>query len=382
MLTTAMAVGQLPFQLDAYDPTTDVGRPIHELDTPALLVDLDLMESNIAHMASFLREAGVNWRPHTKGIKTPDIVLKLLEAGAIGVTCAKVSEAEVMAAAGIRDILIANQVVGPRKIARLMALCRHADPVVAVDSVENANELDEAAQREGVRLRVLIEVNVGLNRCGVEPGQPVVDLAGYIAGLPGLRLVGVMTWEGHIPMIPSEQKPAAVERSLSQLVASADMCRAAGIPLEIVSCGGTMTYFLSAKVKGVTEMQAGGGIFGDHLYRRVGADHPIAISVLATVISRPNPTRIVTDMGRKAMCSDQLAKPWPKDLPGVKSVVLMAEHGQIELEQPSDTPRIGDKLEWHVGYGDMTVCLHDVIYGVRNGMVEAAWPVLGRGRLQ
>jgi len=382
MLVSSQAINPGLLDAVATDPAESIGLPVNELDTPALLVDLDLMEANIARMADYFRQAGVVWRPHTKGIKTPDIVWKLLEAGAIGVTCAKLSEAEVYAAFGITDILIANQIVGRQKVARLMRLRRHADPIVAVDSLENSRELDEAAQNEGVQLRVVIEVNVGFNRCGVEAGPPVLAFARQIASLPGLRLVGVMTWEGHTGLLPPDEKPSAVEAAIRQLVDSAELCRAAGIPMEIVSCGGTMTYMFSAKVNGVTEIQAGGGVFSDYLYHRAGTSHPIALSVLATVISRPTPTRIVTDMGRKAMCADHLAKPWPKDINGVKSVALMAEHGQIELEAPSETPRIGDKIEWHVGYGDMTVCLHDEIYGVRKGIVEAVWPVLARGRLR
>lgn len=382
MSTTANLVAESLLELSDPDLLEAIGQPVSELDTPALMVDLDLMEANISRIASYLRDAGVSWRPHTKGIKTPAIARKLVEAGAIGVTCAKLSEAEVMAAAGISDILIANQVVGPRKAARLAKLRRYADPFVAVDSAENARELNEAAQREGVRLRVVIEVNVGLNRCGVEPGGPVVALAREIADYSWLRLVGAMAWEGHTCMLDPEPKGREIERSLSLMVDSADACRAIGIPMEIVSGGGTMTYLWAARVKGMTECQAGGGIFGDHLYRVTGADHPMALSILSTVISRPTPTRIVTDMGRKAMSSDQLAKPWPKHLQGVKSVVLMAEHGQVNLEEPADTPRVGDKIEWHVGYGDMTVCLHDEVFGVRDGIVETVWPVAGRGRMR
>jgi len=359
-----------------------IGHPAAELETPALLLDLGIMESNIARMARVFKDAGVKWRPHTKGIKIPAVAHRLLAAGAIGVTCAKVSEAEVMAAAGVRDILIANQVVGPQKTLRLAALCREADPIALVDSSENVRELDGAARRMDVRLRVVIEVNCGLDRCGVEPGEPVVKLAGEIANCHNLRFAGVMTWEGHTLRVPLEQRAPTVEASLRLLTASADACRAAGFPVDIVNCGGTGDYWLSAKVKGVTENEAGGGVFGDRYCQAKGADHPIGLTILSTVISRPTPTRVVTDAGRKAMMLEDHGEPWPKNLSGVKGVRISSEHGQFDLEAASVSPRIGEKQEWLVAYGDMTLFLHDVLYGVRGGIVETAWPILGRGKIQ
>ena len=359
-----------------------IGHAVRELDTPALLVDLDVMESNIARMARLFKDAGVNWRPHIKGIKIPAIAHRLLSAGAVGVTCGKLGEAEVMAAAGIRDLLIANQTVGQQKTARLAALCRYADPIATVDSRENVRELAAAARQIGVQLRVIIEVNCGLDRCGVNPGAPVVDLAKEISTYPGLRFAGLMTWEGHALRAPVENRKKAVEDSLSLLTGSADACRAAGIPVDIVNCGGTGDYWLSAYVKGVTEIEAGGGIFGDRFYQSKGADHPIGLTVLSTVISRPTPTRIVTDSGRKAMMVDDHGEPWPKKGAGVKSVRISSEHGQYELEVPAEVPRIGEKLEWLVAYGDMTVFLHDELFGVRNGLVETVWPIVGRGKIR
>jgi D-serine deaminase-like pyridoxal phosphate-dependent protein len=359
-----------------------VGRPVNEVDTPALLVDLDIMEANIARMASFFKDARVGWRPHTKGIKVPAIAHKLLKAGTVGITCAKVSEAEVMAASGIRDILIANQVVGRQKTIRLAALCRQADPIATVDSIENVRELDAAARHMNVRLRVLIEVNCGLNRCGVEPVEPVVALAKQIAGCEGLRFAGLMTWEGHTLRLPWEERAQAVRDSLAPLIESAARCRAAGLPVDIVNCGGTGDYQISARVEGVTENEAGGGIFGDRYYQAKGVMHPMALSVLATTVSRPTPMRVITDAGRKAMSVDDHGEPWPKDVDGVTVIRISAEHGLYEVRSPSVAPRIGDKVEWYVGYGDMTVFLHDQLYGVRKGIVEAVWPILGRGKIQ
>ena len=173
-----------------------IGQAREALDTPVLLVDLDVLESNIQRMArTIIQEAGVGWRPHTKGMKTPALAHLLLQAGAIGVTCAKLGEAEVMAAAGIRDILVANQVVGPQKIARLVHLRRHADVIVAVDNLANVEELDCAARDKGVQLRIVIEVDVGMKRAGVQPGEEALALAREIAGRQGLCFSGVMAWE-------------------------------------------------------------------------------------------------------------------------------------------------------------------------------------------
>ena len=356
-----------------------LGQPYGALDTPALIVDLDLMEANIAAMAQAFRETGVNWRPHTKGIKIPAIAHKLIAAGAIGVTCAKVSEAEVMAGAGIRDILIANQIVGPQKVARLIALARQVDPIVLVDNAENVRELDAAARKMGVQLRVLVEVDTGAHRCGVE-GEAVVALAKEVAACPGLRFSGRQTWESTVLRLAPADKPPEVQRALAGLVACADACREAGLPVDIVSAGGSADYWLSRQVKGVTEIEAGGAIFGDRYYQAQGAQHQSALSILATVISRPAPTRVITDSGVKAMSTDHHAQPWPR-LPGVKSIRLNSEHGIIELEEASATPRLGEKILWEAGYSDFTVHLHETLYGVRAGRVEAAWPVLGRGKI-
>src|SRR6266849_17752 len=168
-----------------------IGQAKSMLDTPALLVDLDLMQANIARIVAACRAHGVAWRPHSKAHKTPEIAQMQIAAGAIGVTCAKLAEAEVMAAAGIRNILIANQVVGARKAVRVVNLLSQANVIVAVDSLVNAEELSDAAQRKGVRLPVLVEVNIGMNRAGVEPGDPVVTLVQEVAKLPGLRFAGL-----------------------------------------------------------------------------------------------------------------------------------------------------------------------------------------------
>ena len=355
-----------------------------DLDTPALLVDLPTLERNTGKMAeTIIRDAGVGWRPHTKGMKTPALAHRLLDAGAIGITCAKLGEAEVMAAGGVKDILIANQIVGHRKIARLVNLRRQADVMVCVDDGSNVRQLDRAAADKGVRIRVLIEVNVGMNRAGVEPGEPVLSLAQTIAGCPGLQFSGLMTWEAHTLAIEDiDEKRRLIAQSLSKLTTSADLCRRNGFRVDIVSCGGTGTYWISAFHPGITEIEAGGGIFGDIRYRTVfGVEHEYALTVLSTVTSRPTPTRIICDAGKKTMSSDA-AVPEPIGIPNVTLVALSAEHGKIELGAPAETPRVGETIEFVAGYSDTTVVLHDELYGIRDNVVEAVWPLPARGRLQ
>lgn len=362
-----------------------IGHPVRGLDTPILLVDLDKLERNIATMRQvIIVEAGIAWRPHTKSIKVPALAHKLLQAGASGITCAKLSEAEVMAAAGIRDIMIANQVVGTAKVARLTHLLRHADIIVAVDCEEHLKTLDVAAQGAGTPLRVVVEVNLGIGRAGVEPGEPVVDLAKRAAACRGLRLVGIMGWEGgRVAAIRNpDEKRKAIEEAVGHLTASADRCRAAGLPVEIVSCGGTGTYWITAKLPGVTEVQAGGGIFCDVYYRKdCGVEHEYALTILTTVISRPSPTRIVCDAGWKSM-GRYPALPAPLGVGEVKMLNLSAEHATIDVLAPRSLPRVGDELEFIAGYSDSTVFLHDYLYGVRDGHLEIIWPILGRGRTQ
>ena len=353
-----------------------------ELDTPALLVDLDVMEANIAHVAAACRVAGVDWRPHVKSHKTVEIARKQIAAGAIGVTCAKLGEAEVLAAAGITDILIANQIVGDIKVRRLMALPEKTDVIVSVDSAQNVAELADAAKAAGRNLRVVIEVNTGMNRSGAEPGAPVVALAGIIAKHPSLKLVGVMGWEAHVTAIADQAvKAKAVADAIALLTSSADACRAAGHDMSIVSCGGTGTLLYCVSQPGVTEVQVGGAIFNDEHYRtHYGIDLPCALTVLTTVISRPNPTRVILDGGRKAMSND-MALPRPLGL-NVAAVKLSAEHAQIELAVPSATPGIGDKVELVVGYSDTTIHLHEEIVGLRGGRIESVWKVAGRGKIK
>jgi D-serine deaminase-like pyridoxal phosphate-dependent protein len=357
-----------------------VGRAIHELDTPVLLVDRDVLEHNITSIAGTIGGAGVRWRPHVKAIKTPELVHRLLRAGAQGITVAKVAEAEVMAAEGVDDILIANQIVGAEKLARLAAVARSIRVLVAVDAPEHVRALGAAMRASGVSLDVLVEVDVGLRRCGTRPGRETVELAREVDAEPALRFAGLMGWEGHAAGIADpDEKARSIREAVGLLTGTADACRAEGLDVSVVSCGGTGTYALTTHVPGVTEIQAGGGVFSDVRYRTKSfVDLPIALSVLTTVISRPTATRVVCDAGRKSM-SDDYAAPMPLGLGDVQTLKLSAEHATIELTESAERPRIGDRVRFAAGYSDTTVHLHDELLVVSGDTVVEVWPVTARG---
>lgn len=357
-----------------------IGSPLDELDTPFLWTDIEKLDANIKTMASYFCEAGVGWRPHTKGVKTPAIAHKLIAAGALGLTCAKLAEAEVMVAAGIREILIANQVVGKHKYARLAALQHQANVKAAVDSPATLPGLGAAAQASGVEIGLLVEVNSGMNRAGTEPGAATVALARQVHNTPGLRLDGLMSWEGHTLALPDAEREDGIQKSVGLLLASAQACRDAGLRVDIVSCGGSGTMTVTAHIPHVTEMQAGGAIFGDATYRKWHAPTQPALFVRTVVSSRPAPDRIIVDAGWKTLPA-WTTQPIPLGVEGVVKFTASAEHGTISLDRANDTLRVGDFVDFIVGYGDNTVFLHDEIVGVRNGRVEAVWAVQGRGKL-
>jgi D-serine deaminase-like pyridoxal phosphate-dependent protein len=367
-----------------------IGRHKSELDTPAYCIDLDVMEANIRNMAGFITERGKQWRPHAKCHKTPQIAQKQIDAGAIGVTVAKVSEAEVYAAAGIRDILIANMVAGAPKMRRIAALCGPADPILACDHFVQAEALDAACRAAGVICRVIIEVNIGMDRVGIRPGPDFLDLARGISKLKSVRLSGIMGYEGHLLRIEDpDEKRRKIDSAIALLVEQRDQMLQDGMECEIVSAGGTGSYQFSSDCPGLTELQAGGGIFADPMYTEMcgvkGLEH--AVTLLATVTSRPRLERGVTDSGRKSLNQDILPPiVWRtvegRPLPDAEVTGLSAEHGIMKLGPESQDLAIGDKIEIIPGYCDFTTVLHDRFFGVRSGVMETVWPIAARGKLQ
>lgn len=362
-------------------PAALIGSPFEEIDTPALLLDLDLMERNIARMAEAFRSLSAKLRPHAKTHKTPIIGQKQIAAGAIGITCAKLGEAEVMVEGGIRDVLIANQIVGAPKIRRLISLAHHANLTVAVDDARNVEELSQAAQAAQVSLRVLVEVNVGLNRCGVQPGEPALILARQVASAPGLKFAGLMGYEGHLVFVPSlEERAHRVHTDLQALIETVNLIEAQGLPVEIVSAGGTGTALLTGRLPRITEIQAGSYVFMDGRYKTIeGVDFDCALTLLTTIVSRPRPDRIIVDAGMKTL-THEFGLPRFKGQDNLDLLSLSEEHGTVKLHDPSVALRPGEKLEIIPSHGDTTLNIHDYYYGVRNGRVEVVWPIAARGK--
>ncbi|MCX6032185.1 MAG: DSD1 family PLP-dependent enzyme [Chloroflexi bacterium] len=362
-------------------PRSLIGTPKADLDTPALCLDIEAVEANIRRMANALRDSPVRLRPHAKTHKSPILAQMQLAAGAIGITCAKLGEAEVLAAAGIKDILIANQIIGTGKIARLVNLAAYTDVMVAVDDAANVAELDAASQAKGVRLRVLIEVDIGMARCGVFPGEPTLALAQRVVASPGLRFEGVMGYEGHTIFLKDpEERRQKTEASVKLLVDTADLLRRRCIPVPIVSSGGTGTYFITGRYPGVTEIQAGSYITMDGQYREeVGIDFAYGLTVLATVVSARDPDRAEIDAGLKTLTRD-FGLPKVIDPPGWELVGLSEEHGH--LRRAGGAPlKPGDKVEIVPNHGCTTINLHDEYHVIRRGMLEAVWPIAARGKI-
>ncbi len=361
-----------------------LGCTLDEIDTPALCVDLDVMEANIRKMSALCAQHRVNWRPHAKGHKSPAIARLQQKAGAIGVTCAKLGEAEVMAAGGIDGILVANQIVGQPKLARLVALRHEADPIVAVDDLVQVEQLDDAARRADVTLSLIIEVDIGLRRAGVEPGEATVNLARHVANRPALVLTGIMGYEGHLLTVEDQaEKERRIREAMACLVETKHQVERAGIPCPIVSAAGTGSCLFTMRCSGITELQAGGLIFMDAYYRRrcMVAEFDFALKLLTTVVSRPARDRAIIDAGRKSQ-NAEVEKPFVHGREDIHVARLSAEHGWLELDPSAQDLRIGDRLELIPGYGDFTTVLHDELYGVRSGRLEVIWPILARGKIR
>jgi D-serine deaminase-like pyridoxal phosphate-dependent protein len=358
-----------------------IGAYIEDIDTPALLLDLDLMERNIARMAETFRGLPAKLRPHAKTHKTPIIGQKQIAAGAIGITCAKLGEAEVMVEGGIRDVLIANQIVGSHKIRRLMSLAHHANMMVAVDDVRNVEELSQAAQVATVSVRVLVEVDVGQRRCGVQPGEPALILARQVASAPGLTFAGLMGYEGHLVFVPSlEERVHRVHTDLQALIDTVNLIESHGLPVEIVSAGGTGTALITGRLPRITEIQAGSYVFMDGRYKTIeGVDFDCALTLLTTIVSRPRPDRIIVDAGMKTL-THEFGLPRFKGRDDLELLSLSEEHGTVKLHDPSVILRPGEKLAVIPSHGDTTLNIHDYYYGVRNGRVEVVWPIAARGK--
>ncbi len=355
------------------------------IDTPALLIDIEKMEYNMEKMADFFKDKKADLRPHIKTHKCPTLARKQIEAGAIGITCAKVSEAEVMSRSGINNILIANQIVGDQKRNRLVSLAQNTKIIVAVDNYENAKNISDVAIRNRVKIGVLVEVNIGNNRCGVFPGEPALVLAKKIERLEGLKFCGLMGYEGFTEFIKSfKERESEAKKAIKKLVDTKKLIEKNDLKCDIVSCGGTGTYNISGNIAGITEIEAGSYVTMDGKYsgiEYIGEEFKQALTLLATIISRPTSELAIIDAGMKAV-SLEFGMPQLKIDNRVAELYKLAEeHGYIKLTSVSDKRfNIGDKIEIIPSHGCTTINLHEKFYGIRNDVVETIWPIEARGK--
>ncbi len=357
----------------------------HEIDTPALLIDLNLMEKNIETLAGFFRgKTGKDFRPHYKTPKSPFLAAKQIESGAVGISCQKLGEAETLITAGITDVLITNEIVGDYKIQKLISLRKRAPGLmVCVDNAIPAKALSEEAMKRGVKMPVLVDVNVGQNRCGVEPGRSAVDFATEVSRLKGLELKGFQCYHGTLQVWDQrhgmEAKRQEMEKCNGLIVETRELMEAAGLNTEIVSGAGTGTYKWQYPV--MSEVQAGSYILMDWKYHITAPEFERALTVLTTVISTPAQNRSIVDAGYKAASTDS-GMPILKDVEGYTYETAGDEHGILTPEEPSRELGIGEKLELYPSHCDTTINLYDTYYGIRDGEVEHIWPIAARGKSQ
>ncbi len=352
-----------------------VGRRVEELPTPALMADRGIVARNLKHMAQSLDDTGVALRPHTKVQKSPELARLQIDAGAVGVTVATVWEAAAMAAAGIEDILIANQVVGPHKIAMVAELARSVSIMVAVDNPANVADLADAARRAGTVLDLLIEADVGMGRCGVRSAPEAEELARAVADSPWLRLQGVQAYEGHCMLEPSPDRRTSMA---NQAMDQAAQVLAAIRPMlagNTLSGGGTGTFAITSRHLAVTELQAGSYVFMDAMHANLVPDFDVSLHVLGTVVS-VHGTAAVVDVGRKSIGIDYAS---PRaDGPSAEPRFFAEEHAMFDLDT-EEAWSVGDRVKLVSGYAPTTVNLHDVIFVVEAGVVVDLWTVFPRG---
>lgn len=358
-----------------------VGTPAEELDTPALVVDLDILEQNIQTVHSFFKQHDAKLRPHVEAHRCPAIAHKQLAAGGTvgGISVASVGEAEVFAQNGFSDIFIANEIVTPQKINRLCALAHRTKVTIAADNPQNVKDLSEAAQISGVTLNVVVDIHTRLDLCGVEPGKPAVELAKAISNARGLHFAGLTTYEGAIIAESADELADETKKWIQPVLDTRQMIEREGMNVELVSAGGTHNYDIAGAMAGVTEVPAGSYALMAYKYRQSRPQLKPAAWVMATVTSLPEPGTAILDAGRKAN-GDDMGFPAAEDLPNVTVASLSAEHGRLHWDGSSSPLHLGDKV-WLTPQ-DTGACanVYDYIQAVRNGRLEAVLDVSARGK--
>jgi 3-hydroxy-D-aspartate aldolase len=357
-----------------------------EIDTPALVIDLDAFEFNLDRMAALLAPTGVKLRAHAKTHKSPVIAHLQMARGAVGNCVQKVAEAEILAWGGVPNILVSNEVVGAAKLARLCALSRIAQVAVCADDEPQVAAIEAAAEASGMRMTVLVEIDVGAGRCGIAAGPEAVGLARRIAGSKHLIFGGIQAYHGSAQhkRTPAERR-TLVDHAVDASRRTVEQLKQQGLACPIVGGAGTGTFQIEAASGIYNEMQAGSYVFMDADYARnldeSGA--PVAtfrhaLFVLATVMSAARPGIVVVDAGHKAVAVDSgLPVVWQR--PGIRYTSASDEHGKLEVGSESASPKLGEKLRLVPGHCDPTVDKFDWYVGVRGGRVECLWPVAARG---
>ena len=358
-----------------------------DVDTPALLLDLDQVERNIERYQRLAASAGLTLRPHAKAHKCSAVGRIQVERGAVGLCCAKLGEAESMAACGLRNLLVTTPVVGPLKIRRLMELAGSAQIAVVADHESNIAALSQAATSAGVRLDILVEVDVGQGRTGVTPGQRAGELAAQIARSPGLQFVGLQGYQGKLQAVASlADRASLVSEAMTRLRASIESIRAAGQDCKVITGGGTGSFPIDIERRMFTELQPGSYVTMDNTYAKVvlGKEsdaHPLGhpLTILATVISRPNAEKAIVDVGWKSASSDA-GLPSVKGRPEWVFEFAGDEHGSIRSNVGPLSLALADRVELVPSHCDTTVNLHDRFAVHRSGRLEATWAIEGRGK--
>jgi D-serine deaminase-like pyridoxal phosphate-dependent protein len=361
-----------------------------ELDTPSLVVHEEILLRNLDRMAEYAQSKGLELRPHFKTHKTAAVALMQKERGSTGITCAKLGEAEALLEAGAYDdFFIANQIVGPIKLRRLVQLMERAKVRVAVDTPEVAAGLNQAMADAGKTLDVIIELNTGQDRAGVKPGDEALKLAETIRSeMPNLRVVGLMTHEGHVNSTDGVDSMTKTAKAAgAEIVETAELLREHGFEIPVVSVGSTPAAFATTTVEGVTEMRPGTYVFNDRNYLRYGIKpEDCALRILATVTSRPAPDRAIIDAGSKTLTSDvNAANPGHGlivEYPDAVIERISEEHGVVILPPSAQGLKVGDKVEVIPNHVCPTVNLQDELYLVRDGEVVETWPVIARGKVR
>jgi 3-hydroxy-D-aspartate aldolase len=361
-------------------------KKIRDLDTPCLVLDLDRFESNLDRMNRFTRDRNIALRPHAKTHKCVEIARRQIKAGAIGICVATIAEAEVMVRGGIDALLITAEMTGQPKIERLLAVIGQApDTMVVVDNPMNVAELQRAAASAELRVRVLIDLDIGQNRTGIRPGEPALALANRIQLSPNLALRGLCAYAGHSAhVVGFDARVESSSRAMQQAIATRQVLLQHGHDMSILSGASTGTYNIDSEPGGITELQSGSYVFMDVEYRRIGGrgssvyeDFTPALSVLATVIHR-SAEKAIVDAGLKAFATDRPFGPEPLNRTGIRYEFAGDEHGRLVLEDPAADPKLGDKLQFISPHCDPTVNLYDRYYCVRGDVVEDEWPIMER----